>query len=207
MIHAAIVCGCGLVGVTVMCGTVLSYGIWSGTATFVWGTLLLLVVLFFVLLIGVSRGQSSRRYKWGLVVACFLPLALIWTTCFAVQEWHESQLPYDRFQDNLASPIPASVSDLRFVPLARTVDPNLTMRFKISKPDLDQIIRNKGYIEVEAGHFRNASDRFNDPRYLKTGNDDEFYQIQDKWGDEDTLRVNKAHTEAVYRNELFVVYK
>ena len=47
---------------------------------------------------------------------------------------------YDRFRDNLVTPIPASVSDLQFVPLQEEHETHLMFRFAIAPEDLDTII-------------------------------------------------------------------
>ncbi|MBX9627851.1 MAG: hypothetical protein K2X82_28895 [Gemmataceae bacterium] len=91
-------------------------------------------------------------------------------------------LPADRFRDNLASPVPASVSNLRFVPLDESKRPDLMLRFDIAPADLDEILARQGFRRVSLDELLRHDDLFRDPSYLPIDGDDELFQARVAWG-------------------------
>lgn len=150
--------------------------------------------------ISLSVGNLRRRTLIGLSVICLLP-ALGLTLFFATNRWLLWNVaPYDRFKELLASPIPASVSHLNVVPTDERIGENaVILRFEIAREALDKIIRSRNYSSVRPANMADRGDLFNDPEYLRLGEADEFYQAISPAGDVSTLRVNKAHTQAVFR--------
>lgn len=108
-------------------------------------------------------------------------------------------LPADRFRDHLASAVPPSVTNLRFVPLSESKLPDLMFRFDIAPADLDDILAERGFKRVSPGELPRQNDLFRDPGYLPLGGDDQTFQGQDKWGTVMVIKTNGTHTHAIFR--------
>jgi len=109
--------------------------------------------------------RTLRRVVW------VVSLALIPAILFSLQQAYDAvhlryNAIYDRFRDNLVAPIPASVSDLKFFSLEEQHDTHLIFRFTISPEDLDQIIKSKGFVQIDRTQFRRRDDLFTHVEYL-----------------------------------------
>lgn len=121
---------------------------------------------------------------------------------------------YDRFRDNLASPIPESVEDLEFISLEEKHAPNLSFRFKISPDDLDKIIEAKTFVEIDRTQFPRPDDLFIYPEYLPLKEPTKFYIFEDidqGYPDEGigelyTLKVSADRREVIFRRESATYY-
>ncbi len=108
-------------------------------------------------------------------------------------------LPGDRFQDHLSSPVPVSVTNLRFVPLSQSRRPDLIFQFDIATADMDEILVQRGFKRVSPDQLLRHDDLFRDPAYLSLGADDQLFQAKDMGGTVMVIKTNAARTHAVFR--------
>jgi hypothetical protein len=116
-------------------------------------------------------------------------------------------LPGDRFRDHLASPVPASVSDLRFVPLEEQIRPHLMFRFDIAADDLDALIAKLALKRVEPESLLNPLDFFRYPHYLPLEGPYHVFQGADHYGEVLTIKTNAEHSHAIFRKESSGFYR
>lgn len=123
--------------------------------------------------------------------------------------WHyrRYRAVYDRFRDDVADPIPASVSDLRFVGLDDGISPGLMFRFDIDRVDLDAILTRLGLSRVEPGAMLDPTDFFQYPYYLPLEGEFEVYQGKGALGEVLTIKTNKARTHAIFRRQSSGYYR
>ena len=111
-------------------------------------------------------------------------------------------LPYDRFRDQLADPVPGSVSNLRFLTREEEIGTGLAFRFDIAPEDLDEIITRLKMRRVDPEDMLNPFDFFQHPYYIPLEGDYHLYQARvDSKGDVLTLKVNATHSHAIFRRE------
>src|SRR5262249_36757160 len=101
---------------------------------------------------------------------------------------------YDRFRENLASPIPRSVSSLRFVPLEESIRPDLMFRFDVDPPDLDALLEVLKLDRIEPESLPNPRDFFRHAYYLPVEGNYQLFQGKDKSGDILTIKTNEGHS-------------
>jgi len=205
--HAVIVVISGIASSGLIFFTAITFGSIRGVELFVMG---MVPVAFFSLLalaIALIKSTSGRPFKIFLALLCLAPSLFILANFITQEVKFRINGPSDRFRDYVSNPIPASVTSLKFVEMVDTVDPVLVLRFNISPADLDRLIRDEGYVRVSPGTLRNPTDRFNAANYLRLGSDDELYQHGNQDGDEFTLRVNKEHSAAFFRQESSFEYR
>jgi hypothetical protein len=143
------------------------------------------------------------------VVFC---IAFFFTGCFgveAIQKWTylRYQAPYDRFRDHLASPVPDSVSNLRFVPMEEQISPELMFRFDIAPKDLDSILKRLKMKRVDPNKMLNPKDFFQYPYYLPLDGTCHVFQGKDQNEDVLTIKTNESHIHAIFRHESEGTYR
>ena len=149
----------------------------------------LVVTHVIAFLIGlVLRGKTWRT----IILLC--GIALISPIFFGATKLHDAwylhfQAVKDRFRDNLAAPIPKSVSHLEFVPLQEAFVPDLIFRFEIASDDLDKIIRSKGFRKIGVNEFIRKDDLFTFRKYLPLSEPTSFYIHEDEGGSVAILKV------------------
>jgi hypothetical protein len=147
------------------------------------------------------------KVSWALV----LSIALVIPGCYVISNIHSRAsfraLVYDRFRDNLQSPIPASVSNLRFVPLEEQVRPDLMFRFDIDPADLDAILERLKLARIDPKSMLNPKDFFQHPYYMPLEGEYRLFQGKDKFGEVLTIKTNESHSHAIYRRESSNFYK
>jgi hypothetical protein len=116
-------------------------------------------------------------------------------------------LPGDRFRDHLASPVPASVSGLRFVPLEEQIRPDLMFRFDIAPDDLDALIAKLALKRVEPDSLWNPRDFFRHPHYFPLEGPYHLFQGTDRYGEVLTIKTNAEHSHAIFRKESSGFYR
>jgi len=154
---------------------------------------------------------SLRKFRWvsalliGLI--CLLPAA--WFAGLAIEDhiYVRYYAVYDRFRDSLASPIPKSVTNLRFNTLEEEINADASFRFDIAPTDLEAIIRQKGLKLVPPDALRCPEDYFKYPYYLPVRGPFVLYQGVDQDGSVLTLKVNEAQDQAIFRKEDESYYK
>lgn len=150
------------------------------------------------------------NFKSCCVVFC---IAFFFTGCFsveAIQRWTHLhyQAPYDRFRDHVASPIPASVKNLKFIPLEEQISTDLMLRFDVAPEDFDNIVANSKMKVVEPKSLPNPTDFFQHRYYLPIDDGDfELYQGKDHHDEVLTIKTNKSHTHVVFRKESSGIYR
>jgi len=167
----------------------------------------LLVVHLFAIVVGVCIPKLTRR-------SCFIvfSIAFFFAGCTAVERVKELlylryNAPYDRFRDNLVDPVPASVQNLRFVPLHESIRPDLAFRFDIDPGDLTRILKQLKMERVEAKSMRNPKDFFQYPYYIPISGEYEFYQGTDEYENVLTIKPNADHSHAIFRKESSNFYR
>ncbi len=103
--------------------------------------------------------RRTNIWSCGIVFV----VAFFFTGCFSVnamQDWAylRYQAAYDRFRDNLASPIPRSVSNLRLVSLKEQIRPDLMLEFNIDPADMDAILKTRKLEQVDPNNMLNPKD-------------------------------------------------
>lgn len=182
------------------------YGSIRGPEAFIASMVPVSICSVISLIIAIAVPPKSRRGLVGLSLLCLLPALIIVVVVVSEDIAFRINGPSDRFRDHLGGAIPASVSGLAFVPFEeRPTEPALMLRFKIAPSDLDQLLLNDGFTRVQQGKLRNLDDTFNNPFYLRIGDADELYQRTDALSEIGTLRVNKEHTEVVFRSETYLL--
>ena len=151
--------------------------------------------------------------KFTLISALFLGLICLLPASFfaghAIKDniYLRHYAVWDRFRDELANPIPKSVSHLRFNTIEEDINPDLSFRFSIEPKDLQEIIRVKRLKLVRPDDLRCPQDYFKYPYYLPVRGSFVLYQGVDKAGSVLTLKVNEAHEQAIFRKESEAYYK
>jgi len=143
-----------------------------------------------------------------------LSLAMLPAILFSLSQVRDAlylryRAAYDRFRDNLASPIPTSVANLEFIPLAEAHETHLMFRFTISPQDLDGLIHSRGFVEITTSGFRRPDDLFTHPEYLPLAEPVTFYTLNDiaagypdkGIGEGYTLKVSADRRHVVFRRE------
>ncbi len=115
--------------------------------------------------------------------------------------------PYDRFRENVASPVPNSVSNLRFLPLDEQIRPDGMFEFDIDPVDLDTILANLKLKRVDPTKMLNPKDYFQYPFYLPVGGAYHVFQGTDRFDEVLTIKANESHTHAVFRRESSGFYR
>jgi hypothetical protein len=138
-------------------------------------------------------------------------IAFFFTAYFGVgayNRWryHKYHAPYDRFRDYLASPVPQSVSNLRFVPFEDSITPDLMFQFDIDPADMDAILKNLKLEQVDPHKMLNPKDFFQYPYYLPIEGGYHFFQGKDKSGNVLTIKTNELHSHAIFRQEWSRMY-
>lgn len=168
----------------------------------------------------VAAGFGCFLFKptWRRVVLVTL-IAMFPAILFSIQQirnaWYlRYEAVYDRFRDNLVTPIPVSVSDLHFVPLQEEHETHLMFGFTIAPDDLDRIIRSRHFVEIDRTQFRRPNDLFTHVEYLPLAEPATFYVLNDVAagypdkgiGEGYTLKVSADRRYAIFRRESAAYY-
>jgi hypothetical protein len=151
------------------------------------------------------------KFRWisalliGLI--CLLPAGFF--AGFAIEDhiYVRHYAVYDRFRDNLANPVPKSVTNLRFNTLKEAINPDASFRFNIAPADLEEIIRQRGLKLVQPDALKCPADYFKFPYYLPLRGPFNLYQGTDSADNVLTLKVNEARDQVVFRLESAAYYK
>jgi hypothetical protein len=119
----------------------------------------------------------------------------------------EYQVPFDRFRDNLVSPVPKSVANLRFVALNEQIRPDLMLQFDIDRADLDAILQEVGLKPVAPDTMLNPNDCFRFAYYMPIEGDYHLFQGKDKVGEVLTVKTSESHSHAIFRRETSQFYR
>ena len=149
------------------------------------------------------------------ILSCCIVFALAFLPtggCLGLQEIrkeinHRYYLPYDRFADHLASPVPKSVSNLRFVSMEEGVGTDLMFQFDIDPADLDFIMKNLNMKQVDPNNMLNPKDFFQYPYYMPIEGGYHLFQGKDKYEEVLTIKTNESHSHAVFRIESSSTYR
>ncbi len=164
-------------------------------------------------LVALGVGVFLLRQIWWRPIPVLL-VAWIPVLLLSIWQLHDAwylrdRAVYDRFRDYIVDPIPASVTDLRFIGLDEAHSLHLMLRFTISPEDLADIIRSKGFTQISASQFRQPDDLFTHPEYLPLAEPATYYIINDiKAGYPDkgvgvgyTLKVSADRKHVIFRRE------
>jgi hypothetical protein len=114
---------------------------------------------------------------------------------------------YDRYRDHLASPVPMSVSNLRFVSLEEQITPELMFRFDIDPADLDAILKRLKMERVNPKSMLNPKDFFQYPYYMPLDGKYHVFQGKDEVDRVLTIKTNESHTHVIFRMESSGTYR
>ena len=164
-----------------------------------------LVSLISAHLIALGIGFAFQNKSWRLIF-CLCAIALLPPACFGLAKLKDAyylrfQAVRDRFNDDLADPIPKSVSNLEFVPLEDEFETHLMFRFEISPEDLDKIIISKGFRKIDTDSFRRKDDLFTHANYLPLSQPVTFYICEDNYKNGYTLKVSGDRKKVIFRKE------
>ncbi|MEM7626391.1 MAG: hypothetical protein AAF333_12415 [Planctomycetota bacterium] len=179
-----------------------------GTGYLVLGFLSLLAVFHMAALIAGFFTKGPSR-KMGLLLACIamLPIGYYSAAKLSDQIHFHYYAPSERFSENLASPIPESVENIRFIPFEDSIEPHLMLIFTIDPAALKAIIKANSFVEIDEVGFRRVDDLFTNSEYLPLGENELFYQRTDELGEGHTLKVSSDFTRAIYRRESANYYR
>jgi len=141
------------------------------------------------------------------ILSCIIVFAVTFLPtggCLGVQEiWKEINyryyLPFDRFRDNLASPVPKSVSNLCFVSLEDGVSTDLMFQFDIDPADLEAIMNRLEMKQVDPKNMLNPKDFFQYPYYMPVDGGYHVFQGKDKFDEVLTIKTNESHSHAIFQ--------
>jgi hypothetical protein len=163
-------------------------------------------------------GCFLLKPTWRRVVLV-TSIAMFPASFFSLQQsrdaWYiRHEAVYDRFRDNLVTPIPASVSDLHFVPLEEEHETHLMFRFTIAPEDLNRIIRSRHFVEIDRTQFRRPDDLFTHADYLPLTEPATLYVLNDiaagypdkGIGEGYTLKVSADRRHVIFRRESAAYY-
>lgn len=139
-------------------------------------------------------------------------IAFFFTGCMSVQAWQRwsylhYQTPYDRFRDHLVSPVPKSVSNLRFVSMEDGISPNLMFQFDIDPADMDAILEMLKLNRVDSKNMLNPKDFFRHVYYMPVEGEYHVFQGKGRFDEVLTIKTNEAHTHAIFRVESSNFYR
>jgi hypothetical protein len=146
-----------------------------------------------------------------MIVFC---IAFFFTGCFSVEaiqkaRYMKYQAPYDRFRDEITSPVPKSVSNLHFLTMEEQVEPNLAFEFDIDPGDMDSILRKMGLARKNPDKLLNPKDYFQFDYFMPVDGDYQIYQ-QPEYLDAHyvvTMKLSAKHDHAVFRSEIPWFYR
>lgn len=159
------------------------------------------------LLVGFAFERVSKISAVVVCAICLVPLGFLSVLHVKDAIHLNYYAPSERFRDNLADPIPRSVSNIRFVPLKECYEPNLILRFSISPEDLEKVIHDKGFLRIDAEGFRRPDDLFTHEEYLPMEGRPSFYLATDRFGEVHTLKVSEDRRSVIYRRESSAYYR
>jgi hypothetical protein len=156
-------------------------------------------------LIAFGAGFILRAKTWRTII-CLCGIALLPPISCELIKIHDAwylhfQAASDRFRDNLADPIPKSVSHLEIVPLKEAFVSDLIFRFEIAPDDLDKIVRVKGFRKIGANEFARKDDLFTFQKYLPLSEPASFYIREDDDENIDMLKVSSDRKKVIFRVE------
>jgi hypothetical protein len=152
-----------------------------------------------------------RTFRWtsalliGLI--CLLPAACYAGLALKSHIYLQHYAAWDRFRDQLANPVPKSVTNLRFNTVEEEINGDLSFRFNIAPTDLQEIIRQKGFKLVQPDAMKCPKDYFKYPYYLPVRGPYVLYQGVDHDGNVSTLKVNEAQDQVIFREESSAYYE
>lgn len=147
-------------------------------------------------------------------VSCVIVFAIAFfsTGCFGLDAIQKARYlryyaAYDRFQDHLASPVPKSVVNLRFVSLEEGISTDLMFQFDIDPADMDAILKNLQMEKVDPDKMLNPKDFFQYPYYMPIAGGYHVFQGKDKFDEVLTIKTNESHSHAIFRKESSNIYR
>ena len=147
-------------------------------------------------------------------VSCVIVFGIAFssTGCFGVEAIQKRlylryYAAYDRFQDNLASPVPKSVSNLRFIWSGESIHPDLMFQFDIDPADMDAILKTLKLERVVPNRMLNPKDFFQYPYYIPIEGKYHLFQGKDKFDEVLTIKTNESHSHAIFRKESSSIYR
>jgi hypothetical protein len=153
-------------------------------------------------------------FRRASIVSCvivfliaFFPGGLTGIQEFQKARYLRLHAPYDRFRDNLASPVPKSVANLHFLPLDEVIRPDLMFEFDIATEDMDAILTNLRFEHVDPAHMLNPKDYFQYAFYTPIAGPFQIFQGKDKFDEVLTIKTNESHSHAIFRKESFNFYR
>ncbi len=149
------------------------------------------------------------------ILSCSIVFALAFLPtggCLGVQETRKEinyryYLPFDRFRDNLATPVPKSVSNLRFVSMEEGVSTDLMFQFDIDPADVEAILKWRKLERVDPKNMLNPKDFFQYAYYMPVEGGYHVFQGKDKFDDVLTIKTNESHSHAIFRKESSSIYR
>ncbi len=155
----------------------------------------------FAAILSLHVPKVTRKSIILIGLICLAPA--LFFTGYAIKEgvYHHLYGARDRFHDYLGDPVPSGVGNLKFLSFEEAVKSHLAFRFDIDPGSLKEIITAKGFNKTKAADLKCPSDLFKDPEYLPLAGEYVFYQGVDEYGNVLSLKVNKAHTHAIFRCE------
>jgi hypothetical protein len=139
-------------------------------------------------------------------------IAFFFTGCiggYAIRDWAylRYQAANDRFRDNLTSPIPKSVANLRLVSLWEMIRPDLMFQFDIDPADMDAILKKLKLERVDPNKMLNPKDFFAHAYYMPIEGNYHLFQGMDKFNEVLTIKTNESHSHAIFRKESSDFYR
>lgn len=137
----------------------------------------------------------------ALIPACHRGFGIVYETL-----QHRYYLPYTRFKRCVASPVPKSVTNLRFVSYEEALGSGTFLRFDIDPTELNRLLRSLNMKAVAAQGLLNPDDNFQYAFYLPIQGDYHLYQVLTESTEDATpliltAKLNASHSHAVFRIE------
>jgi hypothetical protein len=190
-----------IVGFAVTCVVIRRYGVspgLQGADVAVAGLLCMYTAIAIIALL------IPRASKWScgiVLLLALLPAGLEVERAIREVIMMRYYLPYDRLRDWIVSPIPASVTNLHFVPPEEMVLPDVMLEFDIDPADTDRILNELNLEPVEPASLPNPKDFFRYAYYLPMNGAFQLFQGKDQYGNVLTIKANTWHSHVVFRKE------
>jgi hypothetical protein len=166
---------------------------------FMLGIVLVVHLIVAVVSLVISRFTLISALLVSLI--CLAPSLFFAVIAIREDIYDRHYLVYDRVRDQLVDPVPESVKNASFVTLDEMIFTHLCFRFDIAPEDLRRIIKAKGLKLTKPEDLKCPADFFLYPYYIPVEGPYVLYQATIEYDQVITLKVNQAHTHAIFRRQ------
>ena len=149
-----------------------AFGSIRGSDLFIYFSPLIVLPLLIAIAIAGWKTGLSRKILIFLFLLPSIPVLILGLFMIFTQK-SSNELAMDRLKEQFVSPIPNSVSDVKFVKIPTNSKISLKISFKISATDFNDLLTSKGFSILTDSALDSARANLDDR--FKIGNSDVFY--------------------------------